>query len=236
MSNRSNMGVGDKAEAHILRPGKSATGVKFHNWADVIVYKPAIFETRTEVEDCYGVRCKPGQLVKTWKKEYGLYRADGMVRSLRQAPSVKMGASGHNLVVNAGLDDVLDVYLDNQSQTTTWYVGLTDDTPSPAAADVMNSHAGWTEFTEYSETVRQTWTGGAASSQSIDNSGNTADFSINNDTNGGLGGVFLVSNNTKGGTTGTLFSCVALTGGNRVVGNGDTVQATYTFTAADDGS
>lgn len=150
--------------------------------------------------------------------------------------NLKWVDDAQNLVVNQGLDHLLDVTLSGATQITTWYVGLTDNTPSPAAADVMSSHAGWTEFTEYSQATRVTWTDGGVSGQSVSNSGSPASFSVNNSTNGGLGGLFLVSENTKGGTTGTLYSVVAITGGNRVVNNGDTINATYTFTMADDGA
>jgi len=209
-------------------------GIRMQNFAEVAIFQPAVFETRHNVRDCYDVTCKPGQLVKTWKKDYIKYRGDGSIRNVRQWPGLRDGATGHNLVTTLGVNSVLDVYLDNQTQIAVWNVGLTDDTPSPAAGDTGASHGGWTEFTEYTETALQTWTGGTAAAGSIDNSSNTADFSINSDTNGGLGGVFLSDTTTKPMVGGLLYSCVALTGGNRVVGNGDTVQVTYTFTAADD--
>ena len=54
-----------------------------------------------------------------------------------------------NLVTNAGLNHLLDVALSGASQITSWYVGLTDGTPTPAAADTLASHSGWTEVTDY---------------------------------------------------------------------------------------
>lgn len=155
------------------------------------------------------------------------YDADG---------NFKWEDEAQNLVVNAGLDYILDAGLSGGTPITSWFVGLTDDTPSPAAGDTMASHGGWTEFTEYSQATRVAWTDGGVSGQSVSNSGSPASFSVNNSTNGGLGGLFLVSESTKGGTTGTLYAVVALTGGNRVVNNGDTINATYTFTMADDGA
>ena len=68
--------------------------------------------------------------------------------------NVKWTDKNHNIVTTAGLNDVIDVYLRNQTQTATWYVGLTDGTPTVAAGDTMASHAGWTEVTAYSESVR----------------------------------------------------------------------------------
>lgn len=135
-----------------------------------------------------------------------------------------------NLVVNAGLDDSLDKHLKGSGYTAAWYVGLTQGTPTFAAADTMGSHGGWTESTAYSESVRQTLTLGSVASQAVDNSASKATFSINGSAT--LGGAFVVNNSTKGGTTGTLYGGGAFSGGNRSVVNGDTVLVTITLTAA----
>lgn len=140
----------------------------------------------------------------------------------------------HNIVTNAGLNHVLDATLSAGTQITTWYVGLTDGTPTVAAGDTMSSHAGWAEVTNYDEAARQTWTDGGVASQSVDNSASPAVFTCS--TNGTtVGGSFLTSSSTKGGTTGTLYSVAAYSGGDKSVDDGDTLTITYTFTAADDG-
>ncbi len=139
----------------------------------------------------------------------------------------------HNLVVNVGLQHILDIlFVSATTQIDPWYVGLTATTPSPAAADTMASHAGWTEFEDYSEGTRQAYVD-VRSAQSVTNAASKAVFSI--DSGGTVGGAFLTSDNTKGGSSGTLLSAVAATEGNRVVVSGDTINATYTFGAADDG-
>jgi len=74
-----------------------------------------------------------------------------------------------NLVVNAGLDYFLDVGLLSGTQITSWYVGLTDGTPSVAAGDTMSSHSGWSEVTAYSETARPAYSG-SRSGQTVSNS------------------------------------------------------------------
>ena len=139
-----------------------------------------------------------------------------------------------NLITNEGLDHLLDITLSGGTQITTWYVGLTDDSPTIAAADTMASHAGWAEATGYSESVRQTWSDGGVSSQSVDNSASKATFSIN--ATDSIGGAFLVSNSTKSGTTGILYAVGAFSGGNRSVESGDSLLITATFTMADDGA
>ncbi|MDX1555810.1 MAG: hypothetical protein R3212_07280, partial [Xanthomonadales bacterium] len=148
--------------------------------------------------------------------------------------SLKWAADWENLVVNVGLDHLLDATLSGATQITTWYVGLVDGaTPTFAGADTMASHAGWTENQNYSEATRPVWTDGGVSGQSVDNSASKASFSIN--ANGQtIGGAFLTSNNTKGGTTGTLYAEGDFSP-DKTADNGDTLQVTGTFTAADDG-
>ncbi len=136
-----------------------------------------------------------------------------------------------NLVVNEGLNDSLDKHLKGNAYTATWYVGLTSGTPTVAAGDTMASHPGWSEVVAYTETARQTLVLGAVASQSVDNSASKAVFNINAD-NTAIGGAFLVADNAKGGTTGLLYGAGAFTGGDKVAGNGDTLNVTITCTAA----
>lgn len=143
---------------------------------------------------------------------------------------LKWAAEGRNTVVNTGLDDVLNEYFKGSAYTAAWYVGLTDGTPTIAAADTMTSHAGWTEAVPYSEGVRQTLTLGTVASQSVDNSASKAVHSINGtDT---VGGAFVTTDNTKSGTAGTLYGVAAFTGGDKPVTSGDTLNVTVTLTAA----
>lgn len=133
-----------------------------------------------------------------------------------------------NGITTVGLNHVLDTVFHAGTQVTTWYMGLINgaSTPTLAAADTMSSHAGWTEYTAYSQTNRVTWDEGAASSGSITNS-TTMDFSMN--ASGTVAGGFLTSSSTKSGTSGTLFMTATFSGGNQSVGNGDTLKLTYTL-------
>lgn len=143
---------------------------------------------------------------------------------------IKWVEEGANLVTNAGLDDVLGKYLKGSAYTAAFYVGLIDGTPTIAAGDTMSSHAGWSEVTAYSESNRQTLTLGSVASQSVDNSASTAVITCNADSTV-FGGAFLVTNNTKGGTTGVLFAALAFSA-NRTLNNGETLEITWTLTAA----
>lgn len=143
---------------------------------------------------------------------------------------VKWEDRWENLVVNSGLDHALDVTLSGGTQVATWYIGLTDGTPTVAAGDTMASHAGWVEVIDYTEAARVTWVDGGVSGQSADNSASTATFSINATTT--IGGAFLTSDSTKNGTTGILYAAGAFSAGDKTLNSGDTLDVTATFTSA----
>lgn len=133
-----------------------------------------------------------------------------------------------NIVVNVGLNDLLDKYFKGSAYSAAHYVGL-KSAGSPAAGDTMSSHAGWAENTGYSNATRPAFTPGTVASQSVDNSAARATFNINTTTT--FNGAFLTTNNTKGGTTGILYG-VADFSVARSLANGDTLLVTVTATAA----
>lgn len=132
-----------------------------------------------------------------------------------------------NLVTTAGKNDALDKYLAGSTYTAAWYLGLISSAGYSAvdATDTMSSHAGWTEFTGYSQANRPAASFSAASSGSKSTS-SASSFSIN--ANGTVKGPFLVSNNAKSGTTGVLYSAGLFSGGDRAVQSGDTLNVSYT--------
>lgn len=136
-----------------------------------------------------------------------------------------------NIVVNQGLDDLLDVTLSGGTQDTTHFIGLTDGTPTPAAGDTLASHAGWAEVTAYDEAARQAYVDAGVSAQSITNSASPAAFTISADATT-IGGAFLAGDNTKGGTTGRIYAVGALGSGDVVLNDGATLDITATFTQA----
>ena len=147
--------------------------------------------------------------------------------------NLKWEASSHNLVVNAGLQDMNAKYFSGSSYTAAWYIGLYGAAASndPAAGDTMASHAGWTEVTAYSQSTRPAVTFGTATTADpsvISNSASPSVFSINGSTT--VGGAFLTSDSTKSGTSGILFSAADFQSpGDRTVVNGDTLNVTYQF-------
>lgn len=133
------------------------------------------------------------------------------------------------MVVNGALNNILDVYIRDQSQTVNWYCGLVDNAgfSAFAAADTMASHAGWSESTAYTQANRVTWSPGAASAGSVSNS-SVMTFSINATVT--VHGIFIASSSTKGETASTLFGTAAFASGNQACNNGDTLQVTVTAT------
>lgn len=135
----------------------------------------------------------------------------------------------YNDITNEGKNTIFDTMFNATSQITTWYIGLISSVgySALAATDVMGSHGGWTEFTNYSQANRVTWVSGATSAQTITNSG-PAQFDMT--ATGTVKGLFIVSNNTKSGTTGKLWSTALFTADVPVV-NGDQLKVTYTLNA-----
>jgi len=133
-----------------------------------------------------------------------------------------------NLVVDAGLNDVLTNYFKGSGYTAAHYVGL-KDTGTVVAGDTMASHSGWAELAIYSESVRQTLTLGSVASKSVDNSASKATFTIN--ATDDVYGAFLTTNNTKSGTTGVLYGAVDFSSAQSVV-SGDVLLVTVTLTSA----
>ena len=146
--------------------------------------------------------------------------------------SFKWEDTAHNLVMNVGLQHIMDVTFSNATGSDTWFVGLIGDTTTVAAGDTLASHGGWTEFTSYTEGARQEWVE-VRSAQTMTNSASTADFTINADSSV-IGGAFLADTTT--GTSGILMCGAAFSGGDKNADSQDTIQVTYQFTAADDGS
>lgn len=135
-----------------------------------------------------------------------------------------------NLITTVGCNHMLDNELSGSAYTAAWYIGLissTSYTTGPAAGDTSASHGGWAEDQNYSQGARPTTAWSAASAKSKSLSSALA-FSINATTT--IKGCFMISNSTKGGSTGTLFSAGLFSGGDKAVGNGDTLNVSYTGT------
>ena len=122
-----------------------------------------------------------------------------------------------NLVTTAGKNLLGNVMFGATSKSAAWYLGL-KGTGTAAVGDTASSHAGWSEVTGYSESVRQPLTLASFSSGTANNSGSPALFTIN--TTVTVAGVFAIDNSTKGGTSGTIYSVGDSTGGSVTLSSG----------------
>jgi hypothetical protein len=136
----------------------------------------------------------------------------------------------HNLVVDEGLNHVLDVVLHGSTQVSTWYIGVFEGNYTPVstvtAATITSAS---TECTAYDESTRVAYVEAAASAKVTTNSANKATFTFNATKT--IYGAFLASASAKSATTGTLLSAARF-GSSKSVVDDDQLLLTYTFTAA----
>ena len=159
--------------------------------------------------------------------------------------NLKWEESFPNLVNAIGKELMLDTLLKGSAYSVTGpFLGLISGA-SPTfgtGSDTMTSHAGWTEFTNY--TVGGSAVRGTAVFASATSSGSTpsnvttsAASAITYTITGGggtVGGCFLVlgsgASSTQSNTGGTLYSAGAFTTA-KITTAGDTVSVTYSTTA-----
>jgi hypothetical protein len=158
--------------------------------------------------------------------------------------NVKWEENFPNLVNAVGKELMLDTLLKGSSYSVVGpYLGLISGaSPTFLAADTMTSHAGWTEFTNYTvggSSVRGTAVFAVATSSGLSPSNVTtsAAAAITYTVTGGggtVGGCFLVTgsgaSNTQSNTSGTLYSAGAFATAKTTTA-GDTVSVTYSTTA-----
>lgn len=133
-----------------------------------------------------------------------------------------------NAVTDVGANLLLNVMFHGTAASATWYLGLiqSDNYSALAAADTIDSHAGWEECTSYDEAARMEWTEGAANARAITNA---AQISFTISATKTVKGLFLINDSTKGGAVnGTLFSTALFTGGDASVIDNDVLKVTYT--------
>jgi hypothetical protein len=160
------------------------------------------------------------------------------------AGNLKWEESFPNLVNAVGKELMLDTLLKGSAYTVVGpYLGLISGaSPTFAASDTMLSHAGWTEFTNYTvggSAVRGTAVFASATStgttpSNVTTSAATAIVYTITGGGGTVGGCFLVTgtgaSSAQSNTNGTLYSAGAFTTA-KITTAGDTVSVTYSTTA-----
>jgi hypothetical protein len=154
------------------------------------------------------------------------------VQCLDKDGNLKWEDSMHNLVVNEGLQSMNTQYFKGSTYTAAFYLGLVlgpSSSTTYAAADTLASHAGWTEYTDYSGSRKAVTFGTATTADPsvISNSASPSSFTISG-SGGVVAGAFLCT--VASGTSGVLFSEADFQSpGDRTVVSGDTLNVTYTF-------
>lgn len=140
----------------------------------------------------------------------------------------------HNVVADVGFKMMLNVMFNGSTASTTWYIGLVNNTPTPDFTDYTDTMASlsYTEWTSYSSpATRQTWAkeaaAGSGGSIYVRNTSTTADFTLS--ASGTIAGVFVTTGSTKGGSTGTLWAAAAFSTA-QTVSSGSELRVTYTVT------
>lgn len=141
-----------------------------------------------------------------------------------------------NLVVDEGLNDVLEKYFKASNYNSVHYLGLKGQgtiLPSNTLKQMADGNAGWAEFTNYTGD-RKLIQLGAVANKSVDNSANKAQFSIAgivNPQGEQVHGVIVATTAPTSDGLGKLFGAVDFTAP-RTVLNGDTIIVTVEFTQA----
>ena len=153
-----------------------------------------------------------------------IYRADG---TLRDEFEVK------NLVPDEGINDLLDVLYNGKAQNS-FFCGLKADAGIPASnwsyGDIDSL---FTEFVGYDETLRQTWTTGAASGKTVSNS-STMNFTVTANSSV-VTGAMLVTNATKSDSTvaaGNVLTSILNFGSAKNLDAAEVLSLTYSFSAS----
>ncbi len=185
-----------------------------------------------------GTRCPPDDKGITIQHDTDAATATGVYVVTDYGPDgkVKWTDTFHNTVVTVGKNLALDTYLAGSSYTVTGpFMGLISSTSYSAisAADTMASHSGWLEAgsantPHYSGTrCTLSWSSASGGSKAT---ASACSFSIT--AAGTAKGCFIDFGSgavsTIDNTSGTLYSAGLFTGGDQVVGNGDTLNVSYT--------
>ena len=137
-----------------------------------------------------------------------------------------------NLVVDQGVNYVLNTAINGAAQVPTWYVGIFKNNYTPLASDTLaggfvTSAGEAAASTDYSQASRVTYTEAASTAKSITNSASPATFTIL--TTFTAYGAFLCS--AASGTTGTLLAAAKFST-SKSVSNTDELDVTYTINGA----
>jgi hypothetical protein len=168
---------------------------------------------------------------------HGVYKAE----CFDAQGNLKWSDTFDNLTTNVGRQDLLNKYFAGTTYTTSMVVGLMGNSggsSTPAYTDTQGSHSGWLEVgganaPTYSGT-RKTPTFAAATSANPSVLQTSAVVVFSMTSSGTVTGAFINNggSSTIDNTTGILFSAGNFTAGSKTVTSGDTINVTYSLSAA----
>lgn len=194
---------------------------------------------RSKFGDRWGAQIERGAFNKHRFLAYSIWEVEHWRRKQRGAlydwQLVTPPDLSGNICTDEGLNALLDIMFHGATQITTWYVAIFESNTSPAAGTTYATPV-YTESTAYDEATRPAFVGAAASSKSLTNSANKAEFTINA-TKTIYGGALVgggTDASTKGDAEGggTLY-CASQFGSSKSVVDDDIIKVTITINAAD---
>lgn len=146
--------------------------------------------------------------------------------------SLNLETKKGNLLTQSGINHALNVLVDGLTETPIdpWYVGLKGSAAGQASDDNLDSHAGWTENTNYAGD-RKEYNPAAAVDREITNSANKAEFVIDTESQT-IHGAFLTEASTGTAPTDEVL-CIADFTSSKTASTDDSLFVTYTLGAAD---
>lgn len=139
----------------------------------------------------------------------------------------------NNLVVDEGIEHILDVAFNSKTQTATYYMALNGSNINPSSnwqyID-MGTGGTFTEFVAYDESTRPVWATDAAANKAVTNS-TPASFTISAGGGTVYGGI-IVSNGVKDDATASsdnVMVCALNFGSPKVLAAAEVIQIQYTL-------
>ena len=174
-----------------------------------------------------------------------LYPRGELLYRLRRDDRVLAAGRTRNMVVNEGKNDFLNMIFNGGTTqgmaSLDWWLGIVDSSGFSAfdVTDGLTSHAGWSEFTDYTpvlpslysgqeSTSRGYWWRGGASAGEVLGTDGTGDntFTFSNGTTKMLQGIFVTTDQTRDGTSGIIWATAAFTSP-ITVNDGDVMDLYY---------
>jgi hypothetical protein len=135
-----------------------------------------------------------------------------------------------NIIVDQGINYILNAALNAEPQSSSWYVGIFEGNYTPVAGDTAATFpASATECVAYAEAARQEFVKNVSTAKSVSNSASKASFSINATKT--IYGCFLSSASAKSSTIGTMLSAVRFSA-QKGMTSGDILTVSYTVNMA----